>query len=312
MHSHHSHSGDYVSHAVGSLEEMVGTAKAKQLTHFCLTEHMPRLTGQYLYPEELEKGYTVANLKANFENYLTHARRIQARENLAGQIQILVGFEVEGIDFAHIELASMFKKQTDMCIGSVHYVHGIPIDFDREQWDMARTASGGTTRALYKDYFNLQYEVIRALKPDVIGHFDLIRLFQEDEIDQTGRLLSEIDVERDWPDVWELIVRNIKLVVSYGGLFELNSSAIRKGWLTPYPRQDLARAIVKFGGKFCLSDDSHAYKQVALNYHRVWEYVQELGLTHIYHLELNSLGKTVVAEDSVAALSELTFWDQYK
>lgn len=290
---------------------MVETAKSNHFTHFCLTEHMPRLDNQYLYPEELEKDYSITNLRDNFERYIAHARKIQKRENSAQQIQILVGFEVEGIDLEHIEYAQQIKATTDMCIGSVHYVHGIPIDFDQKLWINARNVSGGTTRQLYKDYFDLQYKVI-SLRPDVIGHFDLIRLFEVDEIDSTtGKMLSQVNLEQDWPDVWKLIQRNIKFVVSYGGLFELNSSAIRKGWSTPYPREDIARAIIELGGKFCLSDDSHAYSQIGLNYHLVWEYVKKLGLRSIYHLELDE-GKTRVAEDSVDEISSSSFWHQYK
>lgn len=312
MHSHHSHSGDYVSHANGSLEEMVETAKEKQFTHFCLTEHMPRLDNRFLYPEELDKGYTIANLNQNFEKYIKHSREIQERESLAKQIQIIVGFEVEGIDLEHIEYAQHIKAITDMCVGSVHYVHGIPIDFDEKQWREAREKSGGTTKQLYRDYFDLQYQVISTLKPEVIGHFDLIRLFEVEDVDPwTGKLASQINLEQDWPDVWKLIQRNIKLVVSYGGLFELNSAAIRKGWTTPYPREDICRAIIEVGGKFCLSDDSHAYKQVGLNYAYLWEYVKRLELRSVYHLEVVS-GKTQVVEASVDELSNSDFWLQYK
>lgn len=309
MHSHHSHSGDYVSHASGTLEEMVETAKSKQFTHFCLTEHMPRLDNQFLYPEELEKDYSITDLSEIFDKYYNHARKIQERENAARDIQILVGFEVEGIDLEHIEYAQQIKAKADMCVGSVHYVHGIPIDFDQKLWIRAREASGGTTRQLYKDYFDLQYKVISTLKPDVIGHFDLIRLFELDEIDPTTGINRSL--EHDWPDVWELVQRNIKFVVSYGGLFELNSSAIRKGWSTPYPQEDIARAVIALGGKFCLSDDSHAYNQIGLNYHLLWDYVKALGLRNVYHLELDE-GKVRVVEDSVDELSARSFWNQYK
>lgn len=111
MHSHHSHSGDYISHAEGQLEEMVLTAKKNGFTHFCLTEHMPRLDDMYLYPEEIDKKYTKLDLGENFERYLAHARKIQARENALGDIKILVGYEVEGIDDAHIEAANLISKE---------------------------------------------------------------------------------------------------------------------------------------------------------------------------------------------------------
>lgn len=311
MHSHHSHSGDYISHGSGTLESMVETVQTRGFSHYCLTEHMPRLSDAYLYPEEEEKNYGVKDLEADFNKYLVHAREIQARVAGQGLLQILVGFEVEGIDNAHIAAAKEIQQKVDMCVGSVHYVHGIPIDFNREQWLRARAACReNTTRCLYKDYFDLQYQVLVQMDPEVVGHFDLIRLFEENDIDPTtGKLAADINVEEDWPEVWAAILRNIEYVVSYGGLFELNSAAVRKGWTTAYPRTDLALAIKACGGRFCLSDDAHTTAQIGLNYAKVWKYVeQDLRLTHIYHLELNDSGKSVVVEDAVADLARLAFW----
>lgn len=298
MHSHHSHSGDYVSHAHGSLEDMVATARRRGFSHFCLTEHMPRYNHAYLYPEELDKNYTTATLHDVFERYLEHARRIQANSK---DLHILVGFEVEGVDVPHIEHARGYLPRFDMCVGSVHYVNGIPIDFDQSLWFKARD-SCGSTRLLYQAYFDLQHKVLQALHPNVVGHFDLIRLFDPDA--------STVSIRHDWPEVWDAIVRNIDCVVEYGGLFELNSSAIRKGWSTPYPQLDICHEIFARGGRFCLSDDSHTVDQVGLNYHKVWDYVKSLGLSTIYYLDLDGK-ETVVRAASVGDLSMSDFWSQY-
>lgn len=288
MHSHHSHSGDYVSHAVGSLDDMVLTAEQRGFTKFCLTEHMPRLHDRYLYPEEIEKSYTTTNLQQNFDNYLEHAVKIR-EQHANSTMKILVGFEVEGLDKQHIDYASEIRKNPvfDMCVGSVHHVHGIPIDFSPDLWVQAQQqAREGTARQLFRDYYDLQHVVIDQLEPEVIGHFDLIRLFAPlDAIDPTtNKKLSDIDIQRDWPEVWAAIERNIRRVVQYGGLFEVNSAAVRKGWDTPYPQRDVATKVVEYGGKFCLSDDSHALAQVGLNYHKSIEYLESLGVKSVYYL----------------------------
>lgn len=314
MHSHHSHSGDYVEHATGTLEQMIQTAKDRKFEQFCLTEHMPRLEHKFLYPEELDKGMTTNSLDDRFEKYLQHAHEIQKRENANGKLKILIGLEVEGIDVPHIEAVEKYRPLINMCVGSVHFVKGIPIDFDEANWRKAREACDGSTRQLYKEYYELQYKVLTMVEPDIAGHFDLIRLFRVNDVDPTtGKLLSEVNIETDWPDVWQLIKRNIEFVISYGGLFEFNSAALRKGWDLPYPKKDIALLIKQLGGKFCLSDDSHAYAQVGLNYHKVWEYVKStLQLDSVYHLDIDAHGKTVVAEGNVASLSESPFWDQYR
>lgn len=317
MHSHHSHSGDYVSHAVDKLEDIIAKVDSMGFTHFCLTEHMPRLSNDFLYPEEIEKGYKKEDLLQNFRNYIEHATRVQKEYNSKSGVKLLVGFEIEGLDDEHISFSDEILSQypINMTVGSVHYLHKIPIDFSAELWLGARDQSKDkTARGLYKDYFDLQFEVISRLKPNVIGHFDLIRLFEpKDEIDPTtGIKIRDINLEKDWPEVWEGIVKNIKFAVNYGALFELNSAAIRKGWDSPYPKKDISLIIKDNGGRFCLSDDSHGLKQVGLNFHKVRDYVvNELKLLDIYYLDLDK-GKTVVKLISIDEFEKSNFWQQYK
>lgn len=311
MHSHHSHSGQYVSHAVDDLETIVAKAAAKGFTQFCLTEHMPRLDTALLYPEEEAKLYTVLDLCQKFDDYKAHARKVQRQYE---SMDILVGFEAEGVDEIHINWALQNKPQFDLVVGSVHHVHGIPIDFSPELWRKAQLMTDdNSARALFKDYFELQHKTIEVLEPEVVGHMDLIRLFQDnDEVDPTtGKLVRDIDIEKDWPEVWDVIMDNITLAVSKQCLFEMNSAAIRKGWHTPYPQKDIAMAIKQQGGKFCLSDDSHGLSQIGLNYHKVMNYIQELQLENIYYLkrQQQSIGIEPVL---VSELASSSFWDQYK
>ncbi|KAG7194475.1 histidinolphosphatase [Scheffersomyces spartinae] len=280
---------------------------------------MPRLHHEFLYPEETDKAYTTKSLVDAFQEYTSHAKRIRNRYNSKDNgMNILVGFEVEGIDLEHIMYAKeLFESGNyDMVVGSVHHVNGVPIDYTTEIWNEAVAKTHNqTVRQLYSDYFELQYTMISTLHPLVIGHFDLISLFMPlDDIDPTtNKKLADVHIESDWPDVWTKIERNIQAVTEYGGLFELNSAAVRKGWATPYPREPIARAIVSHGGRFCLSDDCHAIKQVGMNFHVTWKYVRDiLKLSSIYHLQIDSLGKVSVLEDSVSDLDQSEFWKQYQ
>lgn len=313
MHSHHSHSGQYVSHAVDTLDQTVQKAEQMGFQQFCLTEHMPRLSAQLLYPEEEDKNYTPEKLQEVFNEYHLHARRLQKESK---HMEILVGYESECVDEEHIQYAMTFKDQFDMVIGSVHHVFGIPIDFSGDLWKTAQEkASEGTIRSFYRHYFELQHKMIQFLQPHVIGHFDLIRLYAPlQELDSTtGKVLKDINIEKDWPEVWNQIIENITLAISYGALFELNSAAIRKGWDTPYPKLDIAKAIIAHGdSRFCLSDDSHGTAQVGLNYHKMWTYVKDvLKLQHIYYLSRED-NKTVVKQKLVQEMDQDKFWDQYK
>lgn len=311
MHSHHSHSGQYVQHAKDFLDAVVETALEKQFQTFCLTEHMPRYYPTDLYDEELESKTTVEDLAATFDAYYTHAKQIQAKVNGSpeSKTQILVGFEAEGISPFYFErgldLLRGGRYSFDLVVGSVHHVHNIPIDYDADTYEKARAASTTPTDlGLFEDYFDLQYEMLRTLNPSVVGHFDLIRLFAP----KTPAVATLIKPESM---LWDKIKRNIDYAVSIGALFELNSAAVRKGWETPYPQRDIAELILERGGRFCLSDDSHGIAQVGLNLHKCVEYLESLGAEAIYYLALEGTAdntKTVVKSVPIADARKHPFW----
>lgn len=168
--------------------------------------------------------------------YLIEAQRLQTK--YASQIHILVGFEAEFIrpSFEPLVKELTLPSCVDYFIGSVHHVHSIPIDYDAATYASAVQAAGGSEERLYEDYYDLQHEMLLALKPRIVGHFDLIRLKSEDP----GR-----DV-RQWKGVWEKVLRNLKLVKEQGGWLELNTAALRKGLEEPYPGRVISEVSCPF------------------------------------------------------------------
>ena len=175
--------------------------------------------------------HTAATLAEQFDGYFHEAQRLQ--NVYAPEIKLLVGIEVDWIRPSSLEVIEnlLRKYPFDLFIGSVHHVHSIPIDYDKKLYSEAREKSGGTDELLAEDYFDLQYEMLKALKPPVVGHFDLIRLLSD-------------DVEASfvqWTRVWSKILRNLDFIVGYGGLVELNSAALRKGMNEPYPKAEICK-----------------------------------------------------------------------
>lgn len=148
-----------------------------------------------------------------------------------------MGFEVDYIRPSSIPLIRNLQSiyKFDFFVGSVHHVNTIPIDFDKQMYLRALESVGGTEEKLFEAYFDAQYEMLTRLRPAVVGHWDLIRLFSENPT----RPLVEYG-----PGVWNRVERNVNFVLSYRGLTELNSASFRKGWDEPYPRRDLAEVGV--------------------------------------------------------------------
>ncbi|RWQ95908.1 histidinol-phosphatase [Paecilomyces variotii] len=305
--SHHSHSGQFCpGHAKNSLEEVVQTAISQKMEVFCLTEHMPRHEAD-LYPEEVEAHLTEEEMVVNEAAYFKEASRL--REKYASQIKILIGFE---IDWIRPESLTLIEKSLsafpfEFFVGSVHHVHTIPIDYDTPMYEKAREIAGGSDEKLFEDYFDAQFDMLKRLKPPVVGHFDLIRLKSEDP----ERSFTQ------WPGVWRKILRNLDFIAEYGGLLELNSAALRKGMSEPYPKAEICKEFLVRNGRFCLSDDSHGIDQVGLNFHRVIQFMGDTAISTLHYLELSDtqstdpvdsrFPRTRIRSLSLSALKQLPF-----
>ncbi|CAE6448457.1 unnamed protein product [Rhizoctonia solani] len=291
--SHHSHSGQFCKHAAGTLEEVVRAAIDGGFKVFGLTEHVPRYRVEDLYPEEAE--LTPLDLINTFDNFVEEAHRLK---NLyADQIILLVGLETEYITTSDLDqLEALLKRHAgriEYVVGSVHHCNGIPIDFDQSTFEKAvasfshsetvqveKPIANEALVAFLNEYLDAQLQLMERIHPEVIGHFDLCRLYTPDLSLQP---------------VWERVERNVRYAVEYGAVFELNAAAFRKGWDCAYPGRDIIKLIQALGGTFVLSDDSHGPAAVGLNYGKLEAYIEQANITKVAHLEraanLNHAGR---------------------
>ena len=123
-----------------------------------------------------------------------------------------------------------------MFVGSVHHVHTMIIDGKQPLYEEARRLAGGTDELLFQEYLDNQYEMLKTLKPPVVGHFDVIRL----RSDKPNGTICQ------WDTVWAKAVRNLKFIAEYGGLVELNSASLRKGMSEPYPTLEICQVLSTF------------------------------------------------------------------
>lgn len=305
--SHHSHSGSYCNHAVDPLPDILAHAAARNFSAYALTEHCPR-GDKHLYPGE-EDGWDSTHQYAIFDAYVAEANRLRDEYEAKGSsMKVLVGFEAEWIEpessYAIVQqLLQKYEGRLNYFVGSVHHVHTIPIDFDQAHYDRAVQACGGEVQ-LFERYFDDQFEMLKQLRPKVVGHFDLIRL-----------LSSWPDPGEGWRsvgdgEVWEKIERNLKFVISYGGVLEINTSALRKGLKNPYPREEIVRKFDEMGGLFVMSDDSHGLSQVGTNYGTALDFIKKTGLKNLAYLDKDvGSGAIKVRTMSVDELQKHPYWN---
>lgn len=334
MHSHHSHSGSYSQHGSSSLDDIIDRVETLQMKVFCLTEHIPRRDSKYLYPEEKNTGddtIDIARLKDDFDKFVEHAQRIK-RERSNGPVKYIIGTEIESCDEDQIryakELMMKYKGIIKFCVGSVHHINGIPIDFDEANWNLALQSCGNNIKQMLLNYYNDQYKMLKILKPLVVGHMDVYKLFLPSNLtfdsvtgniitnaETTGNHVSVKDIPsliNHWDEVRQVVIRNLQFLDSYNGLLEINTSALRKKLSEPYPGKDICQLTKLYcGGRFVLSDDSHSVAQVATCYPEALEYITKvIKLDKMYYLNEKPDGKLDVLTVPITEFKSDPFWTQ--
>ncbi|KPJ78392.1 MAG: hypothetical protein AMJ54_04045 [Deltaproteobacteria bacterium SG8_13] len=261
---HGGHSGQFCNHASDLLDEVIQAYIDQRYTWVGITEHIPPLSDRFLYPEEIRQGMDAGKMYRRFEQYVSACRRLQDRYR--SQIQLFVGCELESyegaIGFAR-QLMDTFSF--DYVVGSLHHVDNIGFDYSPELYHAAVRAAGGLEE-LYCSYFDAQFEMITAIEPQVVGHFDLIRIFD----DGYKRRLA-------LPAVAQRIGRNLGLIRDLDLTLDCNVRALSKGAAEPYPTRAILQQAVDLGISIVPGDDSHGADTVGVNIDEAIRILVELG-----------------------------------
>jgi histidinol-phosphatase (PHP family) len=183
-------------------------------------------------------------LARTFDEYIREAQRLQTAYQ--DKIALLVGLETDYITSLDIDgldvLLKRYGDKVDYLVGSIHHANAMPIDLDRQTFNQVLDTFGeGSERmpAFLSSYLDAQYTVLQRFHPEIIGHFDVCRLYH-----------PGLDIQQ-WPTVWAKVERNVRYAIEYGALFELNASAFKYGWSTAYPGQDVVQVSRKASVALC-------------------------------------------------------------
>jgi histidinol-phosphatase (PHP family) len=246
---HGGHSGEFCRHAKGELDAVVERAIAAGFSHYGLSEHCPRYRTEDLFPGEEDLG--PEGLVAAFEAYTAHAREL--RERVRGRIDLLVGFETERLppgDWAERMRGLRARIAPDYIVGSVHDVQGHVIDFSADKTRAVASELGGT-ETLQELYFDAVIDVVRTLRPEVVGHIDLIRKFDGPRAAFSPRVMRRIDDA-------------LEAVRSVDGVLDINCATHRRGLGPVYPLPEILARACQLGIGVTLGDDSHGAHDVGV------------------------------------------------
>ncbi len=276
---HGGHSSDYCDHGDSTLREMLDAAVAVGYHTFGVAEHAPRAGARFLYDEEIERGWDVAKIQGDFEAYAVATQSLA--EEYAGRLNVLRGFEAEVVPtdrYADLMLELRERYRFDYMVGSVHWVDDRSIDYTLRLFDEV-VAVFPSLEALAVRYYERVAEMVRALRPEVVGHIDVIRKY--------ARHHGPVDT----PAIRDAADGALEAIRDAGAIIDVNTSAYRCGFDTPYPAPWLLeRAVRHFGIGVCFGDDSHNVAQVGVGILEARAYLLEHGVAYLSTLARSDAG----------------------
>ena len=202
--------------------------------------------------------------------YFTECRRLQ--EKYGDKIEVLCGIERDF--YADNQYADL-----DYVIGSVHYVKAgddyIAVDLKEGQDEAVKKHFGGDYLSFAEEYFKTLSKLPEVHKTDIIGHFDLIKIFNAD-----GSLFDE-NCER----YVNAAIKAADALLKYDVLFEINTGAVFRGRRKePYPSEFILKHLASNGGKIILSGDSHETDALGFGFENSIQLAKKCGFKSVYTL----------------------------
>lgn len=181
----------------------------------------------------------------------------ETAEHFKGKMEILLGYEVDFMGDDKYFSPRVMNSKCDFLIGSVHF-----LDF----WGFDNPAfigayEGKDIDELYEQYFEAIARSARCGRFDILGHIDLIKVFNY-------RPKKEIKI---------LAQSAIKAIKEAGVCVELNSAGWRKPCAELYPSDEILELLAEFNAPITFSSDAHAVEQVGTNMDKTIAKAKEFG-----------------------------------
>ncbi len=273
---HGGHSGEFCEHAEGSLRDILESAVQVGYHVFGVAEHMPRVEERFLYGKEPAMGWTAQTLEQIFDRYAHTIRALS--EEFADRLTVMCGFEIEVIpQDRYQQLITHYRNHYgfDYIVGSVHYLNDTLIDGSSDETFLELAEQLGGLECLAVAYYQKVAEMAQAVRPEVIGHLDLVRL-------RTHRLGMTEAIET--PRVRQAVEQTLEVIRSVDAFVEVNTAGWRKGLPEPYPASWIVQLGARMGVKFCIGDDSHRPSQVGFGLEEARAHLLSNGVKEVHFL----------------------------
>lgn len=262
--SYHVHSKN--SDGETSIQELIDGALRAGLDEIGISDHYTLLEGG----KTIEWSMPLDSLPAYFEEIRA------AAESVSGKLIVRYGIEMDFDPGAVKDVAEVLRSYPfDYVIGSVHFVNGFPIDYDKSDWDKL---SEDEVNGIIREYLVRIEQMARTELFDITGHFDLYKKFG---------YLPTVDVS-------DLITRALDAIALSGMSVEINTAGWHKDVQEAYPSAAILAECCRRGIPVVISADAHNPDHLTRDFSKATHCLRETGYFHkaIYskrHMSLVSL-----------------------
>jgi histidinol-phosphatase (PHP family) len=124
---------------------------------------------------------------------------------------------------------------------------------------------------LHKAYFAAVADMVATLRPQIVGHLDLIRKFDGPAADFAA-------------DVWPLIDRALETICNVEAALDVNAAPARKGLGPVYPLPAILKRARQLNIRVTLGDDSHAVADVGVGLGACLQAITAAGYDQVSYL----------------------------
>ena len=247
------------NHAIGTSEEYVKKAIEIGIDIYGFSDHAPVKNGfdsKYRMDISSMTKYTndILNLKEKYKD----------------DIKILLGYEVDYIDGDYI-LDKVLKSNVDYLIGSVHFIPQTNSKyslFDSNFWgfdnpEFIEQYESKDINKIWEDYFEAVYMMAKSGKFDIVGHFDLIKVF--------GFMPTK--------DIKSIAYKTLKQIKKSNMVLEINPAGLRKPVGEQYPSKSLLELAYELDIQITFGSDAHKLDDIGFKYDEVTTLAKSIGYT---------------------------------
>lgn len=241
----HNHT-TYCNHATGTIEDYVKKAIELKIDFFGFSEHAP-MNFDYKY-------------RLSWKDMTSYNKKIENIKNkYKEKIYILKAFEVDWLP-KYID-NNIFKEKVDYFIGSVHFLD----DWGFDNPEFIGEYKNRDIDEIWKKYFKEISNMVKSNKFDILGHFDLLKVF---------KFLPKKDIRI-------LAKQTLLDIKKYNMVIEINRAGLRKPINEIYPSKLLLEEISSLDIDITFSSDAHKIEDIGKDYLLAKSLAKDIGFKKV-------------------------------